>query len=112
MSKRIEQLNSLVQQEVAGLVARQIEFPLGTMVTVSGASVADDAESAKIWISVLPVEKSQLVMGILQGAIREIQRHLNRKLVMKFVPKITFVLDTAQERAAHVNAALDHIEEK
>ena len=112
MSKRIEQLNSLVQQEVAGLVARHIEFPVGTMVTVSRASVADDAESAKIWVSVLPVDRAEQVLTILKANIRDIQHHLNRKLVMKFVPKLTFALDDTQEKAAHINSTLDHLNEK
>src|SRR5690349_12058398 len=92
-SHRIEKLNSLVQHEVAELLLRHVEFPLGTLVTVSRVSVADDAESAKVWLSVLPASQGERVMKAVHGQIREIQTLLNKKLVMKFVPKLTFALD-------------------
>ena len=57
-SHRIPQLNSLIQQEVASLLIKEVEFPDGVFVTVSRAEVAPDAESAKVWLSVFPNEQA------------------------------------------------------
>ena len=46
MSERIAKLNSLVQQEVATILSRDVEFPRSFFVTVSRAEVSDDAENA------------------------------------------------------------------
>lgn len=109
MSHRIEQLNSLVQQEVAVILSREIEWPAGMFVTVTKASVADDAESAKVWISVLPALHQEDALRRINDRIGDIQTILNKKLVMKFVPKLTFAIDESGERAAEINKVLDMV---
>ena len=106
-SHRIEQLNSLVQREVAGLIRREIDFPIDTIVTVTRAKVADDAESAKVWISVLPFDQAEEALHLMKKRIGDIQHLLNKRLVMKFVPKLTFVLDSQEERADRLTHVLD-----
>ena len=107
--RRVEQLNTLVQQEVAKIILREIEFPADIFVTIAKVQVADDAESAKVWISVLPAAKQELALEKITNRIADIQRLLNRRLVMKFVPKLTFFIDESGERAAAVTKVLDSI---
>lgn len=109
-SKRVRQLNSLVQREVASIIRRELEFPRGVLVTVTKAKVADDAESAKIWVSVLPANKGEKVFTIIEKNIRDIQHLLNKKLVMKFVPKLIFRLDDANDKADHIIHVLDSLD--
>lgn len=109
MSERIDKLNSLVQQEVAAIILREVEFPTDCLVTVTRASVADDAESAKVWVSVLPAESGKTVMKILEHRIADIQDILNKRLVMKFVPRLKFELDTQNIKAEHVTKILDEL---
>lgn len=106
-SHRIDQLNSLVLQEVAAIISREIEFPSGMFVTVSNVKVADDAESAKVWISVLPALHQADALELLNSRISDIQSVLNKKLVMKFVPKLTFLIDESGEKAATITKVLD-----
>lgn len=106
-SHRIDQLNSLVLQEVAAIVSREIEWPSGMFVTMTRVGVADDAESAKVWVSVLPALHQQDALDILNARIADIQSVLNKKLVMKFVPKLTFVIDESGEKAATITKVLD-----
>jgi ribosome-binding factor A len=107
MSQRIEQLNSLVQQEVAAILNREMEWPAGMFVTVVKASVADDAESAKVWISVLPALHQEDALRRINARISDIQHILNKRLVMKFVPKLVFAIDESGERAATITKVLD-----
>ena len=109
MSQRIEQLNSLVQREVAEVIKREIEFPPDTIVTVTRVKVADDAESAKVWVSVLPFDHAESVVKEFQHRIRDIQQVLNKRLVMKFVPKLTFVIDKQEEKADRLKEVLDSL---
>lgn len=107
MSQRIEQLNSLLQKEVAAIISREIEFPSGMFVTITSVDVADDAESAKVWISVLPDLHKQDALKIINRRIGDLQSILNKKLVMKFVPKLTFLVDESGEKAAAITKVLD-----
>src|SRR5262245_35181473 len=114
-SHRIQQLNSLVQHEVAELLLRHIDWPIDAklgkpLVTVTRVSVAADAESAKVWLSVLPVTQSDAVLRTVQSNIREIQTLLNKKLVMKFVPKLTFLIDLSESKVESIENVLDKLE--
>ena len=109
MSQRIDQLNVLVQQEVAALIEREIERPEGGLVTVSRAGVADDAESAKVWISVWPFEQGEMMLKEIERNIVSLQDQLNKKLVMKFVPKLRFALDDSEEKAKAIHMLLDQV---
>jgi len=110
MSQRIAQLNVLIQQEVALAIDRELEWPEGVLVTVSRASVADDAESAKVWISVWPFEQGQAMLQLIERQVSTIQEVLNKKLVMKFVPKVRFALDDSEEKAHAIHDLLDRVE--
>lgn len=107
MSERIAKLNSLVQQEIATILSRDVDFPRSFFVTVSRAEVADDAESAKVWISVMPATHEEAALKIIKAKIVDIQDILNKRLVMKFVPKLTFHVDSSTERAAQIMQILD-----
>jgi|GEM_PF-570834 len=109
-SHRLEQLNSLLVQEVSQLVRREVEFEDGVFVTISRAIVAPDAESAKVFVSVFPDEKSEGALKAITDRIMHLQGLLNKRLHMKFVPKLVFALDHAEEKVASLNALLDAVE--
>ena len=108
-SRRTEQLNALVQQEVAALLVKEVEFSDAVFVTVSRVEVAPDAESAKVWLSIFPDEQSAKALELVNHRIAHLQSILNKRLVMKFVPKLTFLLDHAEEKVASLNALLDAV---
>ena len=108
MNRRIEQLNSLIQQEVADIVHKEIG-QADWLITITKASVADDAESAQVWFSVLPADAGQAALDLLTKRIADIQHELNKRLVMKFVPKLSFRLDQAEEKAGRINQVLDSL---
>ena len=111
MSQRVDQLNALVQQHVAGILEREMEWPKGVLVTVTRALVADDAESAKIFLSVWPYDQGEAMVREVEHKIADIQQVLNRTLVMKFVPKIRFELDESEEKAKSIMQLLDRVAE-
>jgi ribosome-binding factor A len=106
MSHRVEKVNSLLVQEISAILLREIEFPLGVLVTIIKAKATDDLKEAKIFISVLPFEKSGQVLDILRSNIYHLQQLLNKKLRMKPVPKMFFKIDASEEEAEKVERAL------
>jgi ribosome-binding factor A len=104
MSRRTEKVASVIQHEV-GEFLKHLEFPV--LITISKVEVSPDLKWCKIWITVLGNKKSQdEVLNILAENLKDLQRDLNRAMTMKFVPKISFVLDHGQEYAAKINELL------
>ncbi len=108
-SQRIQQLNVLIQREVAELILKEIELPDGVFLTVSRAEVAPDAESARVLLSIFPDEQSQAAFELVNKRIAHLQSILNKRLHMKFVPKLIFALDHTEESVASLNALLDAV---
>lgn len=106
---RIEKINSLIQRELSQIISREIDFPQGLLVTVTGVETLPDLSLAKIWLSIFPVQETKNVIKILNKRIGYLQRLLNKRLIMRPLPRIKFFVDTAEERAAKVEDLLDDI---
>ena len=105
MSKRTDQVASLLQKEVGNMIAA-LELP--ALTTISKIEVTPDLKWGKIGITILATnpEMEKGVLEVLDEHIFEIQRSLNRKLKMKIVPRIKFVIDKGEEYADRINALL------
>jgi ribosome-binding factor A len=107
---RIDQVNELLKQEIAKIFLEQVEFNPDVMVTVMSADTSDNLETANIWISVFPENKSKDNLNYLNEIIGDIQRSLNRKLAMRFVPRIAFKIDKSEDYASSIDKVFKKIE--
>ena len=108
MSKRLERVNELLYREISQLILRQFSFP-GVLATITKVEASPNLREAKIIISVMPLEKSQLVLKALKRNIFELQQLLNKKLKMRPVSKIRFEIDKAAPKAQRVEELLEEI---
>lgn len=106
MSHRLEKLNSLIQKELGLIIKEEIELPLDCLLTISRVETSVDIKHANVYISVIPKNKAVSVIKKLNNSIYHLQQELNHKLVMRFVPKIRFVIDHSEEHAAKIEEIL------
>ena len=111
MSKRIERVNSLLERQVAGIIAKEFHFP-GTLITVTHADCSANLIEAKIYISVLPEEKFDMVLKALRAGIATIQQQINQALNMRPIPKIIFLRDEHIQEAARVEELLQKLKKE
>lgn len=107
MSLRTEQFEKLIVRDLSEFFNREVEFPLECLVTVTQAKVSDDLKYATVWLSVLPEKFTGQVLKIATHAAREFEKKLFRKMSTKFTPKITFKIDTGEQRAAVVEELIN-----
>lgn len=106
MSQRTEQVASLLQHHISEILVREVEPPEGCLITVMRAEVTPDLKNAKIFISILPDNKTGSALKILERNTRDIQKLLNARLTMKFSPRITWALDITTRKYAAIDDAL------
>jgi ribosome-binding factor A len=104
---RIKKVNGLIQEEVGKIISEEIDLPKDVLVTVISAETSPDIKHAKVFLSVLPKHKSPSTFKQLQNKISQVQKILNKKLVMKFVPQIRFELDTTQDKIQRIEELLE-----
>ena len=105
MSKRLERVNELLHREISQLFLRELDF-YNTLVTITKVETSVDLREAKIMISVMPYEKSQTALKVLEKNIFDLQQILNKKLKMRPVPKIRFEIDKLAAKAQYIEELL------
>lgn len=108
-SRRQEQVNSLVQKELGEILHIELEFPQGTLLTISRVEVSSSLEHADIFVTVLPDSQTENILQLLEKNVYHLQKLLDKKLVLKFVPKIRFFVDEGMQAENKVNELLDNL---
>jgi len=109
---RIEQINSLIQQVLAELIARDFSVSRETIISVTKVSASGNLQLAKAYISVLPDCQREKIVAGLNHNIHFFQSILNKKLRMRPVPKITFIPDANPAQAQEVETILEQLKNK
>lgn len=109
MTRRIQRVNQLIKEELGKIISREIVFPGGTLVTITNVTTSNNLEHARIKISVMPEKERKKVIEILQKNIYHLQRLLDKRLVMRYVPQIKFEIDKTQEKVERIEKLLEKI---
>ena len=105
---RIPRVNALINKEVNQIILREFDFS-GVLVTITQVKTSGNLFEAKIFISVMPEERTSQVMGILKKNVYDIQQKLNKRLKMRPVPRIEFVEEKQTRSAGRVEELLEKI---
>ncbi|MBI2645148.1 30S ribosome-binding factor RbfA [Candidatus Uhrbacteria bacterium] len=106
-SKRILQVNELIQQELSAIFRREIEFPPSALVTITRVNTVLDLKTAKVSVSIFPTQKYGTVLSIIKKRSPFIQSLLNKKLTMHHVPSLTYEIDPEMHYIDEVDKILD-----
>ncbi len=98
---RKTRVSELIRTELAKLILRDVELN-GGIITVMEADVTDKLDYARIKVSVLPSSKAKEALGLLQGAAGHLQHDLLRKINIKPMPYLQFMIDEGAEAAANL----------
>ena len=101
MSRRTEQVNELLREELSGLLAREVRDPrVSGIVSITGVDVSPDLRHAKVWVSVYGSDEDRASpMEALHAARAFLRRELSHRLHLKNTPDLVFEADTTMERA-------------
>lgn len=91
MKYRLARINELLKEELSKIIQKELEFE-GALMTIIDVETSKDLGYAKARINVLPEVKKDKVLQEINRNIFQIQKILNKRLKMKFVPKIKFEL--------------------
>lgn len=92
-SRRIEKINELIREELSKIILREFSVEAGVISTIIRVETDADFKKAKIFVSVFPQEKEKSVINKLNSSAGQIQYFLNKKIRIKFVPRIRFFKD-------------------
>jgi len=109
MAHRIEQVNSLIRQEISELLQRQVKDPrLGNFITITEVSTSTDLKYAKVFVSHIGgEEEKQGTLSVLVSASGFFRRELAKRLKLRYIPELSFQWDDSIERGDHLLQLID-----
>jgi ribosome-binding factor A len=111
MTRRIERLNSIIQQEISQLLREQVNDPrLNSLISITKVSTSPDLRHTKIFVSSFgdKADKEEILKGF-QAASGFLRRQLATRLQLKYMPDLSFQFDDSIERAAKVLRLIDEV---
>lgn len=108
MSERIKRINELIKHEIGQIILKEINLA-SVFITITTVDTSADLRRSKIKFIVYPKEATEKALNILEKNIYHIQQALNKRLKIKFVPKIKFEQDKAEAAAQRLEKLLQKI---
>ncbi|MBI4137698.1 MAG: 30S ribosome-binding factor RbfA [Candidatus Sungbacteria bacterium] len=109
--RRAEKLNVLLREELSKIVDREVDFSEDCLATITRAAVSPDGRYAKVFFTVFGGSE-QDALARLEKQTPGVQRLINRKLRMRPVPKIRFLIDEEEMRREAIEKSLAEIKKK
>jgi ribosome-binding factor A len=94
MSQRTDRLDSQLQQELMGLMQREMKDPRIGFATITRVETARDLGHARVWVSVYGTDaERERSLSALRDAAPWLRRRLGDVLTLRHVPELTIRLD-------------------
>ena len=107
--KRLDRINEEVKKTLAEII-RELKDPrISPMTSVLMAEVTNDYKQAKVKISVYDEDESKRLETVeaLNYAKGFIARELGRRMDIRRLPSLKFILDNSIEYSVHIASVLD-----
>jgi ribosome-binding factor A len=107
MSDRTAQVANVIRAEVQQVLSRGINDPrVRGLISVTKVDVTADLAEARVFVSILPEQHTELTMHGLKSAAGHIQREIAPSITMKRMPRLSFRLDDSLKKQAIIDAAI------
>lgn len=110
-SLRHHRVRELLKRQVGEVLRREIPTTEAGLITVTDIGLADDLKSATVFISVVgDTAQQRKALAILTRERNRLQALVARAVVLKYFPRLRFVLDESIARGNRVLAILDELD--
>ncbi|MFN8638006.1 MAG: 30S ribosome-binding factor RbfA [Dehalococcoidia bacterium] len=96
MTRRMPKVDDLIQSEVADLLRRHVKHPVlqDTMLSITRVETSPDLQSARVFVSVMDDSaNADEIRDALEHTEPFMHRELGRRLHMRRIPHLKFILD-------------------
>src|SRR3989344_6846137 len=111
-SRRKERLGPVIKEELSKIFLRELDVEPGVIVSITSVEISIDQKKACIYLTFLPSEKEGDIFPYIQKCRDEMQYLLVRRLQMKFVPDIVFVVDKGEKARARIQELIEEAKKK
>ncbi len=109
MPKRIQRLNELIKRELSKIILETFSFPDQILVTLTRVRTSSDLSQTKVYLSIIPEEKSEEILNTVKKDLKKIQQRLSQRLEIKKTPEIKIEKEEKTKKADKIEQILEEI---
>lgn len=108
---RVSRVGEQIKKELSKIIQQEIKDPRIGFVTVTTVEMSGDLQIAKVFVSVLgkPIEKQQ-TLAALEKAAGYMRSEIGKRIRLRYIPELTFVMDESLEHSEHINKLLNDVQ--
>lgn len=106
MDRRKQKIEKVIQNELGRIFLKNLRLPPGTLITIVNINVSSGHQHARVYLSIFPDRLRARTFELLNQHIYKFQKLLDKRLLIRPVPKIRFVLDEGGDRFSRINKLL------
>lgn len=111
-SLRQQRVRELLKREIGEVIRRNYSLERYGLITVSEVQMGSDLKSARVFIGVIgDKEQRQRAVRRLQKDRAAIQQGIAGRVILKYLPRLRFVLDASLERGDRVLEVMKELEQ-
>ena len=112
-SLRLQRVRELLKRAIGEAIRQELPVNEAGLVTVNDVDVAGDLKTATVFISILgSADQQKRGAAILEQHRPRIQDLMARAVVLKYTPKLRFLLDDSVVRGNKVLQIIEELEKK
>jgi len=105
----MERVSELVKQQI-GAVLQELDVTDCGLVTVTAASVSPDLKDGRIYVSVIGnAAQKKRALAMLEQRHGHIQHELACRIILKYTPRLKFILDETELHAQRIETLLAEV---
>ncbi|MCL5104397.1 MAG: 30S ribosome-binding factor RbfA [Armatimonadetes bacterium] len=103
MTTRQQKLKELLKEEISDIFLREFKDPRLGFITIIDAEITPDLQHAKVFVSVMGSDEVRAEqMAILKRSQHFVRQAFGKRVHMKTLPDIQFVLDTSVDKSVRL----------
>jgi len=110
-SHRLLRVRELLKREIGEAIRRELPVQQAGLVTVNDVDVAGDLKNAKVYLGLLGnTEQKKTAVTLLNQHRTRIQAQVAKAVVLKYTPRLKFVMDESVDRGNRVLQIIEELE--
>ncbi|SHF32270.1 ribosome-binding factor A [Seinonella peptonophila] len=110
---RVSRVGEQIKKELSQVIQREIKDPRIGFVTVTGVEMSGDLQVAKVFISVMGQENTkEESLAALEKAKGYLRSEIGRRIQLRYVPELTFVMDSTLDQSEHIERLLHDVQKE
>lgn len=110
-SHRLLRVRELLKREIGEVIRRELPVTAAGLISVNDLDVSGDLHHATVFLSILGnTEQQRTGLALLRKNRSRIQRFVAKSVILKYTPRLRFVIDESMARGNRVLEIIAELE--